>query len=380
MHILLIYKYRSLEIITLFLYLNFLNSDKPKLITMDTIIPSPDTIPVHWFWFQALLVITFVLHLILMNLMLGGSLLVTWDNVIKRRKPVGQNNLPILVALTINLGVPPLLFVQVLYGHLFYSSSIIMAVPWILVIPILILAYYGSYVYCKNIERAPAWSKAGIIVSSLFLLYVGFMMVNNATLSVNPSSWGIQIERPGGLNLNLGETSLWPRYFHFVLAALSVSALGYAIYARYVVKEDEEKNNIIKLNLKRFAWLTIIQFAVGIWFLLSNPREAWMTFMGGSIIATVLFSLSLLMTISMVITAFRFKLNVTLIHLVVLIVIMVIMREYLRAAWLNNVFSPSSLETTGRISSFIAFLLVFLIGIYFLYYMYRLATNKNIKS
>jgi len=347
---------------------------------MDNIIPYPDSIPVHWFWFQLLLVITFILHLILMNLMLGGSLLVIWDNVIKKRKPLGHSNLPILVALTINLGVPPLLFVQVLYGHLFYSSSVIMAVPWILVIPILILAYYGSYVYCKNIERAPLWSRLGIIISSLFLLYIGFMLVNNSTLALSPGRWNVQLERPGGLNLNLGEPSLWPRYLHFVLAALSVAALALALYAKYAVKDEEEKNNIIKLNLRRFAWFTLIQFGIGIWFWLSNPKDVWMTFMGGSIVATILMVLGLLLSASMIITAFRSKLNAILFHLLLIIVIMVVMREYLRAAWLNNVFSPASLESTGKVSSFIAFLLVFLAGIYFIYYMYRLATNKNEKS
>ncbi|MBN1388187.1 MAG: hypothetical protein JW965_07050 [Bacteroidales bacterium] len=347
---------------------------------MDTLIPPPDSIPVHWFWFQALLVVTFILHLILMNLMLGGSLLLIWDNVIKRRKPVGESNLPILVALTINLGVPPLLFVQVLYGHLFYSSSVILAVPWIVVIPILILAYYGSYVYCKNIDRAPLWSRLGIIISSLFLLYVGFMLVNNSTLALSPARWTVQLDRPGGMNLNLGEPSLWPRYLHFVLAAISVAALGYAIYAKYVVRDEQEKEEIIKRNLKRFAWFTLIQFGIGVWFWLSNPKDVWMTFMGESLIATILMVVSLLLSASMIFTAFRSKLNATLVHLLLIIVIMVVMREYLRAAWLKNVFSPASLESTGRASSFIAFLLIFLAGIYILYYMYRIATNKNDKS
>jgi len=105
-----------------------------------------------------------------------------------------------------------------------------------------------------------------------------------------------------------------------------------------------------------------------------------MTFMGGSVIATILMILSLLLTASMIFTAFRSKLNITLIHLLLIIVIMVIMREYLRAAWLTNVFRPASLESTGKVSSLIAFLLVFIAGIYILYYMYRIATNKNEKS
>jgi hypothetical protein len=188
------------------------------------------------------------------------------------------------------------------------------------------------------------------------------------------------MERPGGMSLNLGEPSLWPRYLHFVLAALSVAALGFAVYAKFAVNDDDEKNSLIKLNLKRFAWFTLIQFGIGTWFWLSNPRDVWMTFMGGSIIATVLMILGLLMSASMIFTAFRSKLTATLIHLILILIIMVIMREYMRAAWLNNVFSPASLESTGKISSFIAFLVVFLAGIYILYYMYRLATNKNEKS
>jgi len=142
-------------------------------------IPVPEAIPVNWLWFQGLLIVTFVLHLLLMNLVLGGSLIAIWDNVIKKRKFHGASNLPIILALTINLGVPPLLFVQVLYGHLFYSSSIVMAIPWLLVIPILVLAYYGSYIYVKKIDGAPIWARASLIVSALFLLYIGFMYVNN---------------------------------------------------------------------------------------------------------------------------------------------------------------------------------------------------------
>ena len=38
--------------------------------------------------------------------------------------------------------------------------------------------------------------------------------------------------------------------------------------------------------MKRFAWLTLIQFAIGTWFWLSNPKDVWMVFMGGNIVAT----------------------------------------------------------------------------------------------
>ena len=250
-------------------------------------IPAPEALPVHWLWFQVLLVITFLLHLILMNLVLGGSLLAIWDNLIKKRKIASYSRLPILLALAINLGVPPLLFVQVLYGHLFYSSSIIMAIPWILVIPILIIAYYSSYIFIKKSDSAPGLAKTGLIVSSVLLLYIGFMYVNNSTLAINPSNWSIYHEKPGGTSLNFGEPSLWPRYLHFIIAALSVASLGIAVITKFKSTDHEESKEIISLNMKRFAWLTLIQIGIGLWFWLSNPKEVWMTFMGGSIPATI---------------------------------------------------------------------------------------------
>src|SRR6056297_1739720 len=114
---------------------------------INQIIPSAEAIPVNWWWFQVLLILTFLLHLILMNFILGGSLLTLWDAFRKKTFRRESTTIPTLIALTINLGVPPLLFLQVIYGNFFYSSSVIMASPWILVIPVLILAYYRAYIY-----------------------------------------------------------------------------------------------------------------------------------------------------------------------------------------------------------------------------------------
>ena len=61
--------------------------------------------------------------------------------------------LPVLLPATITLGIAPLLFVQVLYGQYFYTSSIIVAWPWFLVLVLLTVAYYGFY-YVSFQERA----------------------------------------------------------------------------------------------------------------------------------------------------------------------------------------------------------------------------------
>jgi len=348
---------------------------------MDPIIPIPDSIPVHWLWFQVLLLLTFVLHLIMMNLILGGSLITLWDTFIRKSKTQYSGSLPVLIALTINLGVPPLLFVQVLYGNLFYSSAVTLAVPWILVIPVLILAYYGSYVFVKNSERAPLWSRAGLILSSLFILYVGFMYVNNSTLTINPAAMQSHLDDPGGMNLNMGDKSLWPRYLHFIVAAIAVASLGIAVYAKFSFKDDTEAMAaVIKSNLKRFAWFTLAQFIFGTLFWLTTPKHVWMTFMGQNIPATILMILSWLIIISMILSAFRGKLWPTVIHALLVIIIMAVMREFMRSAYLAEIFKPSQLEVVNKYSPLIVFLVVFLTGLYMIYYMIQLATNKNEKS
>jgi len=335
----------------------------------ESIIPTADTIPVHWLWFEVLLIFTFFIHTILMNFILGGSLLTVWDLLRGKLEKRASGSIPTLIALTVNFGVPPLLFVQVLYGHLFYTSSVIVAVPWILVIPILILAYYGAYIFVRKAESAPVWSRISLVVTSLFLLYIAFIFVNNNTLAVQPDRWGVYFEDPGGWNLNWSDPTLWPRYLHVVLAALGIGALGRAIFYRFSNMDEEEKSIQIKRNLKTFGWITLIQLGMGTWFWLSMPREVWKIFMGGSTFATILMVIGWLGALLILHGAFTSRLNWTMVMGALQVMIMVIIRDLARAAYLDGVFNPAQLENVKEFSPLLVFLLVFVIGLALLYYM-----------
>jgi hypothetical protein len=343
----------------------------------DSILPAADTIPVHWLWFQVLLIFTFFIHMVLMNFILGGSLLTLWDMFRGRTEIHASGSIPTLIALTVNFGVPPLLFVQVLYGHLFYSSSVMIAVPWILVIPVLIIAYYGAYLYVKQADHAPALSRGGLVVTTLFLLYIAFVFVNNNTLAIQPGRWGIYLEDPGGRNLNLGEPTLWPRFLHFLLAALAIGALGRAILYRYSGIPDKEKGVQIKRNLKIFGWITLIQLGIGTWFWLSMPEHVWKTFMGGSIFATIMMVTGWLGALLILHSTFTGRLTLATILGGVQVLLMVIIRDLARGAYLKDVFRPSQLENVGEVSPLIVFLLVFIVGLALLYYMIRLIFKSN---
>ena len=57
------------------------------------------------------------------------------------------------VAATVTLGVAPLLFVQELFGRVFFTSSILMAWFWLAIIALLIPAYYGVYLYAFGLRN-----------------------------------------------------------------------------------------------------------------------------------------------------------------------------------------------------------------------------------
>ena len=60
--------------------------------------------------------------------------------------------------MTVNLGIPPLLFLQTLFGQFLYSSSILMAVFWLSVVPVLIVAYYAAYGFVHRHRQSGAGS------------------------------------------------------------------------------------------------------------------------------------------------------------------------------------------------------------------------------
>ena len=345
------------------------------------LIPSPDSIPVSWWWFQILLLFTFLIHLLLMNFILGGSLITVWD-VLKGNKPAKDSkNIPTLVALTVNFGVPPLLFVQVLYGHFFYSSSVIMALAWILVIPVLILAYYGAYIFAERMDRAPVWSRISLSVSALLLLVIAFIYVNNSTLAIDPSRWGAYFDHPGGRFLNWGENTLLPRYLHMVTGAIAIAGLGKAVFYHFNKKVDAQiREKEIHRGLRIFGWVTLIQIMLGFWFWLSLPGDIWRLFMGKNIAYTIILVVAWILALLILHSALTGRLKSAAIYGLLTMAFMVIIRDLVRQAYLGEVFHPRDLVVAKQASPLVAFLLIFIVGLASLYYMIKLINKPSIEK
>ena len=204
---------------------------------MTPVIPLADPLPLPappaLLW--ALLQLTFLLHLVAMNVVLGGTLLALHWRFSRREEGAPQRAallaffakaLPVAVAATVTFGVAPLLFVQVLYGRLFFTSSILMAWFWLAIVPLVILAYDGAYLLAFRGEAlGRARGVAGIVM--LLFAVVAFLQVSNATRSIRPDTF-VDAYRASerGLNLNLGDPTFWPRYLHVLLGAGAIRSSG----------------------------------------------------------------------------------------------------------------------------------------------------------
>src|SRR3990172_2846567 len=162
--------------------------------------PQPDPLPLAApaLLFQVLLVGTFTLHILARNGLLGGSVITAVNAVLERMRPDAERALflqrmgrPLTVsaAVAITLGVAPLLFLQLLYGPFFFTSSILMAWPWLSVIVLIMAAYGGLYLVELRGHALGRWGVAVRIGSALLFAAVAFIYVNNVTLMLTPDRW-----------------------------------------------------------------------------------------------------------------------------------------------------------------------------------------------
>lgn len=346
------------------------------------LIPTPDAIPVGWGWFQVLLTVTFVLHVVFMNLMLGGTIIALFNSLKGTAGNLAvaryaSKKLPFAVALAVNAGVAPLLFLQVIYGHFVYTSSILMAAAWLSIIGLLILAYYGLYLFNYKFASWGAARNLLVGLAALILLYIGFLFTNNWTLALSPEKWGAYFAQPGGTLWNLDEPTLWPRYLHMVLGAVAVGGLGLAGFGQFRQARGVDSTALIDQGISWFKWTTLVQMGIGVWWLIALREDAMKLFMGGNLVATAAFGAGFLLAIVSLLLGFLKKVWPAVWSTVGTLLAMAVMREYVRYGYLREHFTPGQLKVETQYSSLILFLAVFVVGIGCVWYMLKLAANAG---
>jgi len=349
-------------------------------MTTDTVIPAVDPIPlpgpVWLFW--ALLVTTFLLHTLAMNCVVGGSVLSivarfrSGDALQARLAADLARKIPSFLAAAITLGVAPLLFVQVLYGQFFYSSSTILAWPWFSVILLLIVGYYAAYFVA--LRGGTTRYSVAALVSLLVFLSIAFIYTNNFTLMLTPEKWLAKHHAsPSGLNLNLDEPMLWPRLLHTLFAAAAVAGLLVVVMALLKWKKDEPYARfLLQHGAYWFIVPTMVQFALGVWFLISLPQQKMFLYLGGDSRATLLFAVSIIATLAsifLMLLAIRSRVpkrfaitSLTLAGVVLLC--MALMRDLLREAYLAPYLQAPEVRVQWDVMTLFLVLFVASVGLW----------------
>ena len=193
----------------------------------------PIPLPAPVWLFKILHDLTFALHLASVDLLLGGVMLGIAFSLLGRAQAAGMimHRLPTLMAFVINLGVPPLLFAQVLYGRALYTSSVLIGAWWISVIFLLMGSYYGLYAAAQRADARRPWKGPGF-AALLLILTIAFIYSNNMTLMNRPQAWvSMYRASPSGLQLNTADPTLWPRWFFFITGAFPVAGVALALLA-----------------------------------------------------------------------------------------------------------------------------------------------------
>lgn len=129
-------------------------------------------VPFYPVVFQILMVLTFALHIIFVNLVIGGTALAIWgrlkgsDYSLRLSKAFARAN-TIFTSLAIVLGVAPLLFVQVIYDPFWYTAGNLSA-WWTLLFLVTIAAAF-SFAYLFYLGKG---KNGGSLFWAIFELYI----------------------------------------------------------------------------------------------------------------------------------------------------------------------------------------------------------------
>jgi hypothetical protein len=319
-------------------------------------IPQPDPLPLPaptWLiWF--LLMLTFLLHLLPMNFLLGGSLLGALSRHLGgpgRREHHPQlagffsKALPVTTAATITMGIAPLLLVQVLFGRLFFASSILMAWYWLAVIPLLCLGYYGVYLIAFKEPKLGAALPLVSWGSTLIFVAIGFLFVNNMSLMLRPEVFLEKYQASAmGWHLNLDDPTVYPRFLHMFTGALAVTGMIVALYGSIKQRAEQAYGRwLMRYGTLWFVIPTVVTVLFGLWWLIVLPREVMLQFMGQDMVATaalglgVVFALGSLMMMVLAIQARQpgRLIQASALTLLLTLVFMITIRDQVRAGSLE---------------------------------------------
>ena len=253
--------------------------------------PAVDPIPLPapiWL-FKLLHIVTLALHFVAVEMLLGGLLLAVLLSLF-RNSPVSSvaakalaRRMTVVMTYVINLGVPPLLFVQVLYGRAIYTSSVLIGLYWISLLFLLCLAYWMLYQFAARLEAGKSAWWAGL-TAWLLAGCIARLLSTNMTLMLRPEVWRSMYSASGaGIYLPTGDPTLTPRWLMMMAGGLFVGGLWLVYLAGRSTFTGAEKSFLAGLGGKVAACFGVVYLAAGLWAVSVQPDVVKAGLVGNSI-------------------------------------------------------------------------------------------------
>jgi hypothetical protein len=235
--------------------------------------PAVDPIPLPapiWL-FKLLHIVTLALHFVAVEMLLGGLLLAVLLSLF-RNSPSSlvaaraiARRLTVVMTFVINLGVPPLLFAQVLYGRALYTSSVLIGLYWISVVGILCLTYWLLYRFTARLDAGKSAWWVGLL-AWLLAGSVARILSTNMTLMLRPEVWSQMYSASGaGRFLPPHDPTVEPRWLMMLAGGLFLGGLWMVYLAGRSTFTAEEKSFVAGVGGKVAAVFGVVYLAAGVW-------------------------------------------------------------------------------------------------------------------
>ena len=225
---------------------------------------SPAGIPGPAAIFLALLVVTWTLHMLSVQIMLGTLTLAlighfkpgaNWARL--RRHALETSKIAVSIAIV--LGVAPLLFLQVIYDPFWYVSNVLSG-RWVCAsIFMLLIGYYAlyqAYFSEKNHEQAKLVYIPLAVALALLLLF-GWVIHGLSVQMLEPEHW-MQWYAPEGhidpRGTRIHQTNP-ARFFYFTGLSIPVTAAWLSAHARFLETQENECEIPNESQSAHIAWL-----------------------------------------------------------------------------------------------------------------------------
>ncbi len=305
-------------------------------------LPGYDFLSAPLWLLTSLHLVTLTLHLAAMNLLLGGIAVILWGKIQNRwEHPVvrtAQKALPSIVAATVTLGVAPLLFLQVVYGSVFYAASVTSGVFWLSVIAAVIVAYLC--LYAAALGRGGGRTKDRLLsVAFVSLLFVSIVYASVFAMAERPQTLGqVYAQNTTGFVIYpvLGDWIF--RWLHVLLGAGTVGGL----FMAWLGREHEE---IYRAGKSFFLWGMIGAALAGLG-QIALLDEHLVPFMRSPAIWVL--TVAVLLSLGSMHFVFRKRFVPAIAMILTSLLGMVFTRHTLRLIKLEGLFDPSALRVEAQ--------------------------------